>query len=977
MKRVLAFWSLNGKLTKDELKKQIDDFKSVGYGGFFLHARGGLETEYFSNEWFEMLRFAAEYGYKAGLEAYLYDENGWPSGYAGGRVPAKSKSYRQSYMEFVPLKEKNAGFSECETIAEIPNENLAVVRKYNEYYTNLLEKNAVEEFINCTYERYKTELGDLFGKEIKGIFTDEPQLSNYGYPVYDGLFEDFENKYGYSLKDNLIFIHKGDEFNGVRYDYRKLIAEKYAETYTGMLGAWCEKNGIAFTGHMAAEDGLYFQSQTQIDVMPNYLNFTVPGIDVLGNKLPSITLLKQVSTVAEQFGKKEVISETFGTSGHSATPKELSDIWFYEAMYGVNRACLHLSAYSLEGRRKRDYPPDFSRNLEYFSLLGGFFEGIDKLGKLAETGKRITDILVMNPIGTFFGKYANRRKSPPAGKCSYEDKLSENGVTEDLSEVSVNYVALQEILAETGFDYHIGDELVLNGRASVKNGRLYVGEYDYGVVIIPFGAILNGETTELLEKFACGGGKLLFAVKLPKDISGKNTYVTLYEKGLAHPLSIKKDRFITAMRCYEITPPVTVFDSKTRLPESELIVTSRRTSRGKIVFLYNKLNCKKTLFLRDKGHELHFTLGERENAAVILEEEKSIYYPLSGKIEPLYNEIRKTKEETIKSKAAFSVCGENVLPVDVCDGFINGEKIASGYFLDVNEKIYSAILAKGRGKVRAEYRFFAESLPEKLYVVAETTEELTGVYLNGCKLSLSNKSFLSFARTFDAENNAVIGENVISLEYEIDASALKPEISAFETESNVFCRKTEMESVYVFGNFIVKNDGLTRERRGKRFLVTNETVIKNGIASAPEEAPFYKGKFSYEFVFEYRENEKADKTVLSINVNYPVLEFDLNGKKYVGYSGEIDVTGVIENGKNRLTVTAHTGNRNLMGPHRYFDCDTEYVGPATFKGVRGWEDNFNRNTPYPLVPEITFTRGRSVQAFYLDDEITITTYEEK
>ena len=107
------------------------------------------------------------------------------------------------------------------------------------------------------------------------------------------------------------------------------------------------------------------------------------------------------------------------------------------------------------------------------------------------------------------------------------------------------------------------------------------------------------------------------------------------------------------------------------------------------------------------------------------------------------------------------------------------------------------------------------------------------------------------------------------------------------------------------------------------------------------------------------------------------MEFDLNGKKYVGYSGEIDVTGVIENGKNRLTVTAHTGNRNLMGPHRYFDCDTEYVGPATFKGVRGWEDNFNRNTPYPLVPEITFTRGRSVQAFYLDDEITITTYEAK
>ena len=121
MKRVLAFWSLNGKLTEKELKNQINAFKRVGYGGFFLHARGGLETEYFSEEWFSMLRYAAEYGYSIGLEAYLYDENGWPSGYAGGRVPRKNKTFCQSFMEFITYSEKDALSKDCEIIAEFPS----------------------------------------------------------------------------------------------------------------------------------------------------------------------------------------------------------------------------------------------------------------------------------------------------------------------------------------------------------------------------------------------------------------------------------------------------------------------------------------------------------------------------------------------------------------------------------------------------------------------------------------------------------------------------------------------------------------------------------------------------------------------------------------------------------------------------------------------------------------------------------------
>lgn len=40
------FWSWNGRLELDELIRQIHVLKDMGMGGFFMHSRIGLATEY-------------------------------------------------------------------------------------------------------------------------------------------------------------------------------------------------------------------------------------------------------------------------------------------------------------------------------------------------------------------------------------------------------------------------------------------------------------------------------------------------------------------------------------------------------------------------------------------------------------------------------------------------------------------------------------------------------------------------------------------------------------------------------------------------------------------------------------------------------------------------------------------------------------------------------------------------------------------
>ena len=47
--RPVPFWSWNEKLNTDETSEQIDKMQSQGIGGFFMHARGGLETRYMEN----------------------------------------------------------------------------------------------------------------------------------------------------------------------------------------------------------------------------------------------------------------------------------------------------------------------------------------------------------------------------------------------------------------------------------------------------------------------------------------------------------------------------------------------------------------------------------------------------------------------------------------------------------------------------------------------------------------------------------------------------------------------------------------------------------------------------------------------------------------------------------------------------------------------------------------------------------------
>ena len=105
--RPIPFWSWNEKLDVNETVEQIEKMDEQGIGGFFMHARGGLQTEYMGEEWFENVEACIKKCEENDMHPWAYDENGWPSGFGSGIVNGMGVEYQQKYLRYESGKKTN------------------------------------------------------------------------------------------------------------------------------------------------------------------------------------------------------------------------------------------------------------------------------------------------------------------------------------------------------------------------------------------------------------------------------------------------------------------------------------------------------------------------------------------------------------------------------------------------------------------------------------------------------------------------------------------------------------------------------------------------------------------------------------------------------------------------------------------------------------------------------------------------------
>ena len=145
--RPIPFWSWNEKLNVEETKEQVKKMNSVGMGGFFMHARSGLQTEYMSEEWFANVDAAIKEAKMCGMYPWAYDENGWPSGFGDGHVNGLGLEYQQKYLRMESVREHTeTQICQC-------GEHYFYY-DINPFYVDTLDKKVIAKLIETAYQPY-------------------------------------------------------------------------------------------------------------------------------------------------------------------------------------------------------------------------------------------------------------------------------------------------------------------------------------------------------------------------------------------------------------------------------------------------------------------------------------------------------------------------------------------------------------------------------------------------------------------------------------------------------------------------------------------------------------------------------------------------------------------------------------------------------------------------------------------------------
>lgn len=558
------FWCLNDYCDDFAIDRQIEEFCRAQISTVCLHPRDGLLLPYGSSDWFDFIRRTAKKLAAKGIEIWLYDEDPFPSGNAGGRIVLdhpefiahKIKMYQASPDEIKEdglwcfpargkllfcalLSEENSELISDRTshvgvvrrswtmmknwdskwyypatplyvsdraMADTPeyaiktgniSENQILVAftveavpnsKWN-FLADPLNPRATEKFIEYTHEKYLQCVGDMFGKEISAIFTDEAKY--YGEtPWTPGLLEGFQKDYGYDLKLRLFDLFLNVETPvciRTKLNYREWCGRRFEQAWLKPVSAWCRKHKLKLVGHMSPEDDPVTQALTLSNLMPLQKHLSLAGLDLIipavgdsRHPLLNIGILSAVSS-AQQHKMAGVMSESLACSGKDCADEKVRKIFNWQTVMGMTTPVVHGIFHSLRAEREFECPPDFGPASKFRDGLMQLSKDLKPVQEMLLGATQIAPVAILWPIKSFhlLNKFW---QSEPGGL---------RGELTDLVLACLEAHVGIQLLDEADFQ-----------NAKIKNGALKTGNASYSHVIVPGSTIWSKSTWDLLAKYA-------------------------------------------------------------------------------------------------------------------------------------------------------------------------------------------------------------------------------------------------------------------------------------------------------------------------------------------------------------------------------------------------------------------------------------------------------------------------------------------
>ncbi len=892
----IPFWSWNNEIEEEELVKQIEDMHSVGIGGFIMHARTGLKIEYLGEKWFSCIDACLKKAKELNMEAWVYDENGWPSGFVGGKL-LKNVAFRAQYLEYKVLEDFDESafvvYKKVKDEYKVITEKEKNLKAYHTVYlrtspanTDILNPEVVTAFINETHEQYYKRFKNSFGKELVGFFTDEPQYYRQNTPYSIAVENEYKKK-GKDVKEGLIYLFTHDE-NGYafRNEYYSTLSYLYVNNFYKRLYDWCAKHNCKLTGHSIEESGLADQLPCCSGVSPSYEFEQMPGIDWLGKFLPDELITKQIGSVSSQLNKKYVLTETFACCGNEVTPKELKSVAEFQEFGGVNRICQHLYPYSVSGQGKFDHPPVFSRHSNWFDGFKIFNNYFEKLGYIVGETKEIYDLAIIHPLNSIYLDYIRE----------------EHHESEGVKKLEKDFHELFRFLENNGITYHLIDDTILKNNGKNKKDGLMVGSCKYSTIIVPKMNNIAKSTLDFLMEYK---GKLLNLADI-KYVDGVKADVSLPSNTTMEEIIAKKKIKFTGL-------------------SGRISMTARSGKLGDFIFVKNLENVNPCSFKLENYSEYKALELETLTIKDICEtnEINGLESMILVKDDTQIKPIDSIRNIDITKKFAFADITENYLVIDMAKYSFDGKKYST---LQSVQQIFDDLLYKDyKGEVFVKYEFTVKDVvPMKVVCEQSKYKSFT---VNGNEVTLSQNSFdLKF---FDSDISSFVkeGKNEVVLSFDfyqhdgVHFALFDPE----STESLVNCLyyDTSIENIYIKGEFNIDNKYAICSKKLPEKL---NNIEKNGY-------PFFKGEFKICGKYSF---DGIGIREMQINGGFLTAKVTANGKSVdLVLDNKKDISSILVKGMNDIEITVKVSLRNLFGPLHYNQFG---ISPFAFTFRKCWRN---------------------------------------
>ncbi len=516
-------WIWSTTITKEGIQRQIDEMYNFGVRAFYILAepkefrpnlrKTYLEPDFMSDEYLDLLHFAYEYGKSKGMQSWLYNEGGWPSGMVCGQI---RKKHPELAMKGVfALKEvlpANTAYNAPENLisAFVDEERIFNSKTFDvevevtsyvnkdmqdpttSMRTSIAERRNTDIFLSMMHEKLKSRFGSVMGSDIKIMFDDEAHMGSWAND-FDKIFFD---KYGYDIKDFMPYIANAKiptktlRQARARSDYFMLLGEIMRKNYFKPMREWLNKNNMYSVGHLGGDNSTW---HTNGNILATLREYDIPGIDEIWNQITYPHVIKYrerdvnksckeayeffpriASSAAHQIGRNVCVSEALSVSGAYLPPEEIRYVVNYQAVRGINLYNFMLISYARTGIIPLQYRPNYIAEFPGSSFMKETIDYTARISHILQSGKTNISTALYYPQRTIF---ANGKVGEAAG---------------------ISFEELGDMLEAAGVEFDIIDEDFVRSSVLV-NGCLKGEHVTYTNVFTPVGEL---EYKDVIDKLS-------------------------------------------------------------------------------------------------------------------------------------------------------------------------------------------------------------------------------------------------------------------------------------------------------------------------------------------------------------------------------------------------------------------------------------------------------------------------------------------